>query len=132
MQATANIPTVMSSGSDNQGNLLSPPKFHASSDKLAWRKSVRYWALNVKACADGGDTRAKGVLFALAMILFRALPFAKQQALETYIDSGELSLDGDSSCDVQRKAVEKMIAVVAKDSASESIQRLARLSREAM
>ena len=57
-----------------------PPKLNQSSDKLAWRKSVRYWGLNVKACANGGDTRAKGLLLALAMILFGSLPFAKRKA----------------------------------------------------
>ena len=45
--------------------------------------------------------------------MFRALHFAKQKALEKYIDTGELSLDGESSYEFQRKAIEKMIAAVA-------------------
>ena len=132
MQPTGIHPTVMSLGSEGGNNLLNPPKFNPSSDKLAWRKSVRYWASNVKACADGGDGRAKGAPCALALTLFRSLPISKQQTLEKLVDSGELSIDGSNDVKEQTNAVEKIISVVAKDSTTESIQRLARLSRDAM
>ena len=48
------------------------------------------------------------------------------------MDSGELSFDGGSDYAKQMAAVKKIISVVAKDSVSEVIKRLARLSRDAM
>ena len=82
MQATKPITTVMSPGPKGNGNLLSPPKFENACDRLVWRTSVRYWGLNVKACADACASRAKCVLFAVAITLLRSLSFSKQQALE--------------------------------------------------
>ena len=76
--------TVMSStsaGSDGASNFLSPPKFDAAAEKLAWRQDIRYWSINVKDCADGEDGCAKGALCALSMILFSSLPDAKRQSL---------------------------------------------------
>ena len=66
--------------------ILAPLKFECNGEKLVWRKSVRYWAINVKACADGGHGRAKGALITLAMILFRSLQTSKQQAFLKLID----------------------------------------------
>ena len=121
----------MSLGSE-ASNLLNPPKFASATDKLAWRKDVRYWAMNLNACVDGGDSRAKGAKCAMAMILFRSLPVAKRQTLEKLVDTGELSLDAGADFEAQNAAIELIISVVAKDSASESIQRLARLARDAV
>ena len=127
--------TVMSStgtSPDGGNNFLSLPRFEAEIEKLAWRKAVRYWAVKVNACADGGEGRAKGALCALEMTLFRSLPGAKQQALMKLIESGELSLEGSNDYQKQRSAIEKIMSIVTKDSTTKNIQRLALLSRDAM
>ena len=81
MQAFGHIYSVMSSsntGLEGVGSFLSPLELYIATDKLAWQTAVRYLAIKVKACADGGDDRKKGAIFPLAMILFKSLPNSKK------------------------------------------------------
>ena len=131
MSANQANSTVMSSGSVSE-SLLSPPKFDATKDKLTWRKNVRYWAENVNACATGGDNRAKGTRSALAMTLFRSLSQSKQQAVEEAIEVGDISLDATEDFEGQLTAIEAIMATVAQDSITDSMNRMTNFSKAAM
>lgn len=123
----------MGPGESSSTHLLSPPVFTASTDKLRWRKDVRGWMSTVRACADGGDGRAKGMNAALGMILYRSLPPSRQQLLEKAIEIGDIILDPSMpgySNDTD-KMINSIIDIVAKDSAPDAIKRLAKLSKDA-
>lgn len=99
---------------------------------LRWSKDVRYRAAIVRACADGGDERAKGKFAALGMLLYCSLLLSRQQIIEKSIDTGDLILDPSDpaySHDVM-EVINKIINFVARDSAPDFIKRLAKLSRD--
>lgn len=112
---------------------LDPPSYAKAADKLQWRKAVRYWCQSIAACAKGGDARSKGVIAAFGLLLFRSLPPGKQQLVEKSINSGELVIDrcDESSPQDQSTVVESIIKIVAKDSATDSIRRMAALNKQA-
>lgn len=125
--------TVMGPGETLPAHHLAPSSFLLSKDKLRWRKDVRCWAVTVRACADGGDDRAKGMHAALVMLMYRSLPPSRQQSIEKSMENGELVLDPSDSAyanDVM-KIVKDIIKIVAKDSAPDAIKRLAKLSKKA-
>lgn len=123
----------MGPGDLNPGHHLTPPKFLPEEDKLKWRKDVRCWAKTIQACSEGGDTKAKGMLSALGMILFRSLPTSRQEIIEKSIRTGEFTLDPSdpaypkNSMDV----IDSIINLVAKDSPMDAIKRLAQLNKAA-
>lgn len=126
------LATVMGPGELTSSAGLVPPCYNKSTDKLQWRKSIRYWCQGVTACANGGDSRAKGISASLALTLFRSLPPGKQQLVEKNINSGELVIDpNDPAAPAdQTEAVEKIILIVAKDSPTDAIRRMAALNKQ--
>lgn len=96
-------------------------------------KDVRHWACTVLACAEGGDTEAKGMLSALWMSLFRSLSASRQQIAEKAVNTGEIVIDSidptypTSKLDV----IDPIINLVAKDTSTDTIRRLSRLNKEA-
>lgn len=83
----------MGPGEDHPTQHLAPPPFSTGIDKLRWQKDARCWAGTVRACVDGGDGRARGMLAALGMLLYRSLPPSQQQLTEKSLETGEIVLD---------------------------------------
>lgn len=107
-------------------NILALPPFCPDFDKLRWRKDVRCWVDAVRAFAGGGDVRAKRMFTALGMFLYRSLPPSPQQLVEKSLEAGEIVLGAAEpgySNNVM-DGIEKIINIVAKDSALDSIKRL--------
>lgn len=111
----------MSPGAPSFSYHFGTPAMNEYSDKLKWRKSVRYWKQNLVACVHGRKKRSKGTVEALVMTLFCSLPIGKKQHVNKECNAGELISDpSDTSappneCDV----IEAIIATVDNDSAAE-------------
>lgn len=123
----------MGPGENNIGGHLCPPIYTIEGDKLQWCKDVRYWARTALGCAEGGDTKAKGMLAALDRLLFGSLPSSRQQMVEKAVESRELviyPLDPTYSQD-ELAVIEPIIELVAKDSATDAIKPLAKLNKTA-
>ena len=94
----------------------------------------------VKICAGGGDNRAKGMLSALSLALFRSLNSEKQSILRSAMMEDEIELglgydeeESDTEVETTKDQISifrSMIQFVAKDSPSDSGRRLVNLSRE--
>ena len=115
-------------------NILIPPKLKSNTDKLQWREAVRDWALNLNACAAGGDNRAKGAAASLAMTLYRSLEFNKKELVKKSVMMGDIILNSvagpATSESDQMSYVEKIMSIVAKDSAVDTIKRMVRLNKD--
>lgn len=87
----------------------------------------------IRACANGGDGRAKSMYATLQMVLYRSPPPSRQQILETSIEIGDIVLD--PSMPGYNNNTDKMINSifdnVAKDSATDTIKELSKLNNDA-
>ena len=75
--------------------------------------------------AQGGDSRAKGAVNALGYTLYMSLDKANRTNIDEAIEQGTMKLvakDGEDEVD-QEEAVDKILYVVAKDSATDGIRR---------
>lgn len=52
------------------GNFQYPPLMDLYGENMLWRGSFRDCAMNFQACADGGDTKSKGIVAFLALVLY--------------------------------------------------------------
>lgn len=90
--------------------------------------------------ATGGDNRAKGVFIALSLALFRSLKSEKRSLLRSEMMKVKIEVDlvdqdNDSDSDTfeekDKISVERSInQIIAKDSPSDIVRRLVKLSRE--
>lgn len=125
------VSTVMGPDETQRAQHLKPSPLSPSLDKLRLRKAARCLATPIRACEGGGDTRAKGVLAALGMLLFRSLPPSRIHLVDKYIESGELVLDPNEVwyTKIGTEIVESVIKIIAESSASNLIKRLYRISK---
>lgn len=91
------------------------------------------WIRRVKEFARSGDNRAKGISNGLPYALMATLDALYRKLVESAVDSGELLLEqdkGESLLDVdQRRCIEKILILVAKDTDTDLVQRLLTLRR---
>lgn len=113
-------------------SLLQPPILKPETDRLQWREDIRDWSTNIVACAEGGDTRAKGVATCLGLTIYRSLdPSLKEQVKES-VRCGEIVLkpSGSKNSDDQIKTLEKIISIIAKDTPVDRVTRMVRLNTQ--
>lgn len=112
---------------------LVPPPYSRTAYRLRWRKYVSCWAITIRACANGGDTRAKFMVAALGSLWFPSLPPSCRKLQEKFVESGKPVLDS-SQVEYNKdclSAVKRIINIVANKLATDTMKRLARLSKEA-
>lgn len=127
--------TVMGPGADSvRGSLYAPPRLHAKTDKFVWRQSVRIWCQKLRSFAKGGDNRAKGIANSLGITLYSAMDYSFVQVVDSAIAAGDLKLvaDDDDEDEVidQKVVIEKIIDLVAKDSVTDGVRRLVKMSQD--
>lgn len=83
-------------------------------------------------CAVGCDNNAKGTFADLGMILSRYIPPGKQQLIEKAANSGDLIIYPTDPNQLKKQitVVYIVIKIVAKDSATDYICRMAALTKE--
>lgn len=125
--------TVMGPADTGLTQYLASPNFNPNCDKLSWRKDVRCWASTVRACADGGDGRAKAMLAALRMFLFRSFSPSRRQMVEKINEAGDLILDplNHHCSNNMMQVINVIINIVAEDTAPDAVKLLSRLSKKA-
>lgn len=124
--------TVMDPGEAFLAQLTLSLMLKSTTDKLRWRKDLGCWAPTIRACAEGGDGKCKGVLSALGMTIFRPLPSFRQQLVEKAIEMGIIVIDKTLTGCLENpfKTVDAIIDIFAMDSPTDVIRCLARLSKE--
>ena len=125
--------------SSAHASMLTPPKLTGETDKYQWRTDVKTWAQVVKLYAKGGENRAKGMLNALGLTLYLSLQRDQRNIIDNaahsqgvtlnlYEDTEQENLT--DTAKVQFKLVEKIVQLVAKDSPTDGIRRLVRVSQD--
>lgn len=127
------LTTFIITGELNIGGCLTLSIFRVEGDKFQRRKGVSYWAHTVREFAQGLDTKAKGTLTTLGMVLFRSPPPSWQQMVHNPVESREIFMDSlDSAYPEHRLTViEAILDLIAKNSATCAIKRLAKLNKSA-
>lgn len=112
-------------------NSHAPPVLSPQTDKLTRREEVREWAQNFDACSKPGDSRAKGVAATLAHTLYRFLSQDKKENAKRAPRVGELVLTPSTDIDQSNQIDldEKIIHIVAKDTAVEAVRRISSLNK---
>lgn len=132
--STTDNGTVMGPGYESipHVSLLNPPTLKPETDRMQWREDIRDWSANITACADGGDTRAKGVATCLALTVYRSLDLSLKEQVKESVRSGELVLkpSTDSDSKEQVKMLEKIITIIAKDTPVDRVTRMVRLNTQ--
>ena len=128
------VPTVMGPGAVSAPNsLYDPPKLHAKTDKFMWRQAVRIWAQKIRSFAKGGDNKAKGIASSLGITLCSAMDYSFIPVIDSAITADDLKLvsddDEDNDAVDQKVVIEKIIQLVAKDSVTDGVRRLVRMSQ---
>lgn len=127
------IPTVMGpEGDSHPKGLYEPPKLTAKTDKFLWRQAVRIWTQKIKSFAKGGDNKAKGLANSLGITLYSAMDYSFVQVLDNAIANDELKLvsdDDEEETINQKDVVEKIIDLVAKDSVTDGVRRLVKMTQ---
>lgn len=113
-------------------SLLSPPILKPESDRLQWREDLRDWSSNIIACAEGGDTRAKGVASCLGLTVYRSLDISLKEQIKESVRCGEIVLkaSNEGSTSSQLKTLEKIISIIAKDTPVDRVTRMVRLNTQ--
>lgn len=113
-------------------SLLTTPILKPETDRLQWREEIRDWSINVVACAEGGDGRAKGVATCLGLTVYRSLETSLKEQVKESVRCGEIVLkpSGDKNTDVQMKTLEKIISIVARDTPVDRVTRMVRLNTQ--
>lgn len=134
MANMAQTTTVMGPDSSNkdQSSLNYPPQLQPDADRMKWREDTRLWAMNIQACANGGDSRSKGTAACLGLTLYRSLESSMKEQVKEAVRCGELVLSPEENDDPkdQVEIVEKIIKIVAKDSPVDKVTRMVRLNTQ--
>lgn len=111
-----------------------PLLFAVDVDKLCCRRYVGNWVTAIKACDDGDNGHWEGAHAALGMILYCSLPSLRQKLVKKLLETGDLILDSSDLgyCKDAIVTFVRTILIVAKDSAPDTIEQLARLSKHAV
>ena len=106
----------------------------STTDKFIWRERVGFWVQYVRACARGGDSRAKGVANSLGIYLFMAVDYSFQEVVKSAMQEGRIVLVEDEEDELstldQKKVVEQIVNLVARDSDTDGIRRLVKMHRD--
>lgn len=129
----SNITTIIGRGDQSFTQHLSSPIYTHNCNKLQWCKDFQHWARTVRACAEGNYTKAKGMLAALKMLLFRSLPGSPQQSFEKDVEICEIALDPLDTAYANNihDIIQPIISFVANDSTTNAIRLLSRLNKAA-
>ena len=125
-----------------QTSVLTPPKLNSQTDKYQWRSDVRTWTRIIKQYTRGGDTRAKGLLSALALTLYFSLDRDQRNIIDNAVSCKQISLEIDDDANEpeqlslaatakeQFKLVGEIVQLVAKDTPTDAIRRLVKTSQD--
>lgn len=117
---------------------LTPPKLTPETDKYQWRVDVQTWKQMVKLYAKGGDSRAKGMLNALALTLYFSLERNQRNIVDNAMQDRLVSLNTDDDAEeistnamarIQFECVDDIVNLVAKDTPTDGIRRLVKISQ---
>lgn len=99
---------------------------------MQWREEVRDWEENVLACANGGDSRAKGTSTCIALVVYRSLEKGFTEQVKKWTRCEEISLksSNDSNTNKQSETIEKIIDIVEKDTEVDHIVRMVMLNTQ--
>lgn len=122
----------MGSYDDDIAGHLALHVFIANMHKLQWRKEVRHWALTVRGCAKGGDTKAIEMLAALGMQLFGSLPPWRQKIVERAVTLRELVIDPTDPLyqNDEMAVIEPLIELVANDTTTNQILKVCKIEKK--
>lgn len=103
-----------------------PPKLETKTDKFLWAQKIRSFA-------KGGDNKAKGIANSLGITLYSAMDNSFIQVIYSAITTGDLKLvannDDDAEVLNQKEVIEIIIGLVAKDSVTDGVRRLVKMSQ---
>lgn len=126
--SNTDIATVMvpESGSIPHKSLLTPASLKPKADRLQWSEEVRNWAENIVARTEGGQNRAKGMATCLGLTVYRSLDLSLKEHVKEETLWGEIVLKttAKSNKDSQLKILERIIAMVSKDTPPERVKRM--------
>ena len=112
----------------------SAPTITSTTDKFILRERVGFWARCARASARGVDSRAKGVANSLGISLFMALDYSFQEVVKSAVQEGRIVPGEDKEDELstldQKKVVEQIVNLVAKDSDTDGIHRLFKMNRD--
>lgn len=102
-------------------------------DNLQWRKTVQYWTQSIIAGTLSRHYRSKGASTTLGLLLSDSLPTEKQQRVEKAANYYQLKIDLTVPASPSDKSgvFEKIMQIVAKHTATESICRMETLNKKA-
>jgi hypothetical protein len=102
---------------------LDPPVFNIA-EKWEYRNGVQRWAKLVATLALAGNKEAKAVSAALTEALIASLPDEQQSLVKASVASGDINPDP-MAFKGQLRSVQKVIVLVAIDSPTEHVDRVA-------
>ena len=125
-------------GSDypsERGDMLEAPILTNKTDKSVYRRNVRMWYECVQCSAESGYSKAMGTSKNLGHALFTRMDQQYKRIVHSAIDNGSLRLrthpDGRKFTDQEHiECVEKILNFVAKETTTDRVKRLIRMTKE--
>ena len=102
---------------------LKPPKFSLN-NKLQFREDVQRWLALTATLARAGHKDARTTCVTLAETLIATLPHEQRELVRASISNGEIRMTK-TSFKAQVKAVKKIVQVIASDTPTEHVERVA-------
>ena len=119
----------------DKGDMLDAPQLTSKTDKFVYRRNVRMWYECVQSAAESGYARAMGTSKNLGHALFTRMDQRYKRIVHSAIDNGSLRLrthpDGRKFTDQEHtQCVENILNLVAKETTTDRVKRLIRMTRE--
>lgn len=115
-------------------NILNPTTTQNAIEKYQWSLDGEMWPTFVKGYGNGDVTRAKGILKLLASTLIFSLNNTSRQIVEKSIQKDELDMEintqgeDQNNAEEQLKLANEIVKLVAKDSLTDDLRPLIKLS----
>lgn len=109
------------------GSLSDPPRFKIES-KLEYREDMESW-IEVVAQRATVDRHYKGICSSLALLVIQSLPKSQQELVNSAVARGEI-IKKHPSFQMQLRAVQQIVALIAVDTPTEVVGRISQAFRE--
>ena len=138
MASGQNLIVMGPGGSDypsERGDMLEAPMLTNKTDKFVYRRNVRMWYECVQSSAESGYSKAMGTSKNLGHALFSRMDQQYKRIVHSAIDNGSIRLrthpDGKKFTDEEHvECVEKILNLVAKETTTDRVKRLIRMTKE--